>query len=201
MPIKDFFNDLLGQLAKGGGTIVPAEAITPATTPAVTPAEGDTGGDVDADLVGDEGVSQGGPNETLPSVAKNSEVLPVEDGDDGTDEVEDTADDAAGDADEVEGTDAADDADDKQELDADALARRLHAALVQLDGRVSNPDAVPFDPAHLDGDGAALTAAIDGLVEQNPAIRSRQYGGDIGAGSRGATPRPPVDLIQLMRDA
>ena len=139
MSVRTFFDDLLKDLARGGGSIVPAEL---AATPAPTPADGD--------------------------------------------ELQDTTDDDTPPADVLE---------------ADALARRLHAALVQLDGRVSDPAAVPFDPAHLDGDGAALTAAIDGLVESNPAIRSRQYGGDIGAGSRGSAPAAPVDLIQLMRGA
>ena len=150
MSVRTFFDDLLKDLARGGGSIVPAEL---AATPAPTPADGD--------------------------------------------ELQDTTDDDTppADAGELEDDEPAD------VLEADALARRLHAALVQLDGRVSDPAAVPFDPAHLDGDGAALTAAIDELVENSPAIRSRQYGGDIGAGSRGSAPAAPVDLIQLMRGA
>ena len=83
--------------------------------------------------------------------------------------------------------------------DVESLARRLHAELVRADGRVSDPADIPFDPAHLD-DEAALTAAIDAAIESRPGIRARQYGGDIGAGNRGGSQRPPVDLIQLMRD-
>ena len=158
MSVRTFFDDLLKDLARGGGSIVPAEL---AATPAPTPADGDELQDTTDD-------------DTPPA-----DVL---------------EDDEPADAGELEDDEPAD------VLEADALARRLHAALVQLDGRVSDPAAVPFDPAHLDGDGAALTAAIDGLVESNPAIRSRQYGGDIGAGSRGSTPAAPVDLIQLMRE-
>ena len=157
MSVRTFFDDLLKDLARGGGSIVPAEL---AATPAPTPADGD--------------------------------------------ELQDTTDDDTPPADVLEDDEPADVLEDDEPadvLEADALARRLHAALVQLDGRVSDPAAVPFDPAHLDGDGAALTAAIDGLVESNPAIRSRQYGGDIGAGSRGSAPAAPVDLIQLMRGA
>ena len=159
MSVRTFFDDLLKDLARGGGSIVPAEL---AATPAPTPADGDELQDTTDD-------------DTPPA-----DVL---------------EDDEPADAGELEDDEPAD------VLEADALARRLHAALVQLDGRVSDPAAVPFDPAHLDGDGAALTAAIDGLVESNPAIRSRQYGGDIGAGSRGSAPAAPVDLIQLMRGA
>ena len=83
--------------------------------------------------------------------------------------------------------------------DVESLARRLHTELVRADGRVSDPADIPFDPAHLD-DQAALTAAIDAAIESRPGIRARQYGGDIGAGNRGGSQRPPVDLIQLMRD-
>ena len=82
----------------------------------------------------------------------------------------------------------------------EALARRLHAELVRRDGRVADPADIPFNPDHLD-DESALTAAIDQAVESRPAIRSRQYGGDIGAGNRGRAPAAPVDLISLMRDS
>ena len=170
MSVRTFFDDLLKDLARGGGSIVPAEL---AATPAPTPADGDEL----QDTTDDEPADAGELEDDEPADAGELE------------------DDEPADAGELEDDEPAD------VLEADALARRLHAALVQLDGRVSDPAAVPFDPAHLDGDGAALTAAIDGLVESNPAIRSRQYGGDIGAGSRGSAPAAPVDLIQLMRGA
>ena len=82
---------------------------------------------------------------------------------------------------------------------ADNLARRLHTALVLADGRIANPNDVPYDPTHLDSE-EALTATIDALVESNPGARARQYNGDIGAGTRGNTHTTKVDLISLMRN-
>lgn len=80
----------------------------------------------------------------------------------------------------------------------DDYARRLHAALVRADGRLADPDDLPFDAAHLD-DAEALTAAIGDLVERKPGLRARQYGGDVGAGARGDTPKVNTDLIEIIR--
>lgn len=80
----------------------------------------------------------------------------------------------------------------------DDYARRLHAALVRADGRLADPDDLPFDAAHLD-DADALTAAIGDLVERKPGLRARQYGGDVGAGTRGSTPKVNTDLIEIIR--
>ncbi|WP_311520893.1 hypothetical protein [uncultured Corynebacterium sp.] len=80
----------------------------------------------------------------------------------------------------------------------DDYARRLHAALVRADGRLADPDDLPFDAAHLD-DADALTAAIGDLVERKPGLRARQYGGDVGAGARGDTPKVNTDLIEIIR--
>ena len=80
----------------------------------------------------------------------------------------------------------------------DDYAHRLHAALVRADGRLADPDDLPFDAAHLD-DAEALTAAIGDLVERKQGLRARQYGGDVGAGARGDTPKVNTDLIEIIR--
>ncbi|MDK8764080.1 hypothetical protein QP922_09640 [Corynebacterium sp. MSK218] len=80
----------------------------------------------------------------------------------------------------------------------DDYARRLHTALVRADGRLADPDDLPFDAAHLD-DADALTAAIGDLVDRKPGLRARQYGNDVGAGTRGDTPKVNTDLIEIIR--
>lgn len=80
---------------------------------------------------------------------------------------------------------------------ADAYAKRLHTALVRLDGRLSDPEALPFDEAHLD-DPDALAGAVDELVAKRPELKARQAAGDIGAGKRG-TPRKRMDLLEALR--
>lgn len=82
--------------------------------------------------------------------------------------------------------------------DRDALAARLHTALVKLDGRLSDPAALDFDAAHLD-DPAALESAITSLIEKSPGMRALAPAGDIGAGNRGSA-AAEVDLIDFMRN-
>ncbi|MGY1680719.1 hypothetical protein [Geodermatophilus sp. SYSU D01176] len=80
--------------------------------------------------------------------------------------------------------------------EADALAQRLHGALVASTGRLADPTDLPFDAAHLD-DEAALTAAIDELLTRKPHLAARRPVGDIG---QGATSGPTtVDLAGLLR--
>lgn len=81
--------------------------------------------------------------------------------------------------------------------DRDALAERLHTALVAADGRLADADALAFDEAHIN-DPAALESAITSLIEKSPGLRSIAPDGDIGAGKRGSG-APGVDLIELMR--
>ncbi|MGV0390081.1 hypothetical protein [Corynebacterium phoceense] len=78
------------------------------------------------------------------------------------------------------------------------LEKRLHAALVAADGRLADPEDLPFDAVHLE-DADALKAAITELVERKPGLRARQYSGDVGAGSRAAAAKPSPDLIGLIR--
>lgn len=87
---------------------------------------------------------------------------------------------------------------DEVEQRADELARRLHAALVAADGRLADPTDLPFDLAHLDDD-EALTRAIADLVDTKPHLKARRIAGDIGAGYRGDSPAPRVDLLQIMK--
>lgn len=81
---------------------------------------------------------------------------------------------------------------------ADALAEQLHTALVKLDGRLADPEDLEFNEDHLE-DPDALAEAISDLVARKPGLRAQQLGGDVGAGARGSKPKPPADLISLIR--
>lgn len=87
---------------------------------------------------------------------------------------------------------------DAAEARADALARRLHTALVAADGRLADPEDLPFDAAHLD-DAAAMRNAIAELVEAKPHLKARRVAGDIGAGDRGTATAPKADLLEVIR--
>lgn len=78
------------------------------------------------------------------------------------------------------------------------LEHRLHHALVAADGRLADPDDLPFDEAHLD-DPEALAAAVTALVKNKPGLKAQKFTGSIGAGDRGTPKKAPVDLIALMR--
>jgi hypothetical protein len=80
--------------------------------------------------------------------------------------------------------------------DRDALAQRLHGALVAATGRLADPSDLPFDEAHLT-DEVALTAAIDALLERKPHLASRRPRGDVGQGATGDG--EPVDLAGILR--
>lgn len=81
---------------------------------------------------------------------------------------------------------------------ADALAQRLHTALVAATGRMADPTDLAFDQAHLD-DEDALTAAIDELLAKKPHLASRRVTGDIGQGNRGNAADAPVNLADILR--
>lgn len=81
-----------------------------------------------------------------------------------------------------------------------AMATRLHAALVARDGRLSNPEDLPFDPAHIE-DEALLTQAITDLIRTRPGLRARAAAGDIGHGNRGTANVQPVSLIDMIKGA
>jgi len=68
---------------------------------------------------------------------------------------------------------------------ADNYAQRLHAELVRATGRLADPTDLPFDAEHLADDGAALTDAIDALLDAKPHLAARRPAGDIGQGHRG----------------
>lgn len=80
---------------------------------------------------------------------------------------------------------------------ADALAARLHTALVAATGRMADPTDLPFDSAHLD-DEQALTDAIDDLLARKPHLANRRPFGDVGQGQQGKTSEP-VNLADLLR--
>lgn len=90
-------------------------------------------------------------------------------------------------------------ADELEEKNA-AMATRLHAALVARDGRLANPEDLPFNPDHLE-DEAALTAAITDLIKSRPGLKARSAGGDIGHGNRGTANHKPLSLIDMIRGA
>lgn len=80
--------------------------------------------------------------------------------------------------------------------DRDALAERLHTALVTATGRLADPTDLTFDDAHLT-DPDALTAAIDDLLNRKPHLASRRVVGDVGQGAGGST--AAVDLAGMLR--
>lgn len=81
-------------------------------------------------------------------------------------------------------------------LDRDAIARRLHTALVTATGRLADPTDLPYDEAHLT-DVTALEVALDELLERKPHLGDRRPRGDIGQGARGRG--DDVDLAGMLR--
>ena len=77
------------------------------------------------------------------------------------------------------------------------VERRLHEALVRLDGRLHDASDLDFDPKRLEGDGG-VEAAITALLEAKPHLAKRAPSGDVGAGVRGEVDAAP-DLISIMR--
>ena len=77
------------------------------------------------------------------------------------------------------------------------VERRLHDALVRLDGRLQDATDLDFDPKRLEGDGG-VEAAITALLEAKPHLAKRAPSGDVGAGVRGEVDAAP-DLISIMR--
>lgn len=73
---------------------------------------------------------------------------------------------------------------------------RLHTALVAATGRLADPSDLPFDAAHLD-DEAALSGAIDALLEAKPHLASRRVSGDVGQGVGGS--ESGTDLGGMLR--
>jgi hypothetical protein len=79
---------------------------------------------------------------------------------------------------------------------ADALAARLHTALVAATGRLADPSDLAFEESHLD-DAEALTAAIDDLLTRKPHLGSRRPAGDVGQGA--SVSGDTVDLAGILR--
>lgn len=73
---------------------------------------------------------------------------------------------------------------------ADALAKRLHGELVRANGTLVDPDALTFDPEHLD-DAEKLSAAIEALTDAKPYLKARKATGDAGQGPRGGNKAAP----------
>ena len=84
------------------------------------------------------------------------------------------------------------------EARVEELEHRLHAALVNADGRLADPEDLEFAPEHLE-DPEALAAAIEDLVKRKPGLRALKYSGDVGAGQRGTPKKPTTDLIEILR--
>jgi hypothetical protein len=72
---------------------------------------------------------------------------------------------------------------------ADALAARLHTALVTATGLLADASDLPFDATHLD-DADALATAIDALTTGKPHLKSRKPSGSVGQGVKGAEDVP-----------
>lgn len=75
------------------------------------------------------------------------------------------------------------------------LQERLFSLLVAGTGRLADPTDLPFDASLID-DEAALTGAIDALLERKPHLASRTVSGDIGQG--GGQPSEPGLLLGLV---
>lgn len=75
------------------------------------------------------------------------------------------------------------------------LQRQVHALLVEKSGRLADPTDLAFDAAHLESE-AALTQAIDSLLEAKPHLASRRVAGDIGQGA--GEPKQGVNLAGLL---
>lgn len=153
-------------------------ATTPTTTPEPDTGESgrhsDTGADEttpDNEVVGDESTDHA-DTEPADNVAEPEEVAADEEGE----------------------TNPAPEA-----VEPSAVHTALHTALVKLDGRLSDPNALPYDEAHLTDD-EALSAAITALIERAPHLSATAVAGDVGQGDRGGTPAP-FDLIATMRQA
>lgn len=151
-------------------------------TPAPTP-ESDTG---ESGRHSDTGV-----DETTPAT---SEEATDESTDDNTETADNSVEPEAVEEDEAETANPAPEAVEPSEVHA-----ALHAALVKLDGRLSDPNALPYDEAHLTDD-EALSAAIGELIERSPHLSATAVAGDVGQGDRGGAP-VPFDLIATMRQA
>lgn len=79
---------------------------------------------------------------------------------------------------------------------ADALAQRLHVALVAATGRLQDATDLPFDESHLASE-EALTAAVEALLVNKPHLASRKTFGNIGQGPSAVA--SDVSLAGLLR--
>ena len=79
-----------------------------------------------------------------------------------------------------------------------ALGERLQTALVQIDGRLADPNDLPFNPEYIEIP-EELEQAIDDLLARKPRLAARHVMGDIGAGARGASTATNFDLIEELR--
>lgn len=82
--------------------------------------------------------------------------------------------------------------------ESEKIAQRLQTALVSLDGRLADPEDLPFDWAYIE-DPEALAEAISDLIARKPGLRAQQLAGDAGQGKRGSEKKPAADLISLIR--
>ena len=82
--------------------------------------------------------------------------------------------------------------------ESEKIAQRLQTALVSLDGRLADPEDLPFDWAYIE-DPETLAEAISDLVARKPGLRAQQLAGDAGQGKRGSEKKPAADLISLIR--
>ena len=80
--------------------------------------------------------------------------------------------------------------------DRDALAHRLHTALVAATGRLADPTDLAFDETHI-SDEDALNTALDELLAAKPHLASRRPRGDVAQGA--ITSDDTVDLAGILR--
>jgi hypothetical protein len=80
---------------------------------------------------------------------------------------------------------------------AKGLATRLHLELVRANGRLADPNDLPFDAAHLD-DPRALNTAIDELLARKPHFAARTPQGNIGQGAKDQGAQP-LNLVNHLK--
>ncbi len=84
---------------------------------------------------------------------------------------------------------------------ADALAHRLHTALVAATGRLADPTDLPFTEELLDDDGLVdetkVRTAVEDLIKRKPHLAARRPTGDVGQGARSEV--PDMGLAAMLR--
>lgn len=83
-----------------------------------------------------------------------------------------------------------------QTAKADDYAKRLHEALVKADGRLVDPEALPFQAEHLES-SEALEEAIGSILEKKPYLSATRFAGPIKQGATKVSEE--VNLLSILQ--